>query len=229
MQNQNRMSTKKPESRYPATGWVFNGLGCNVLKLGGLTDIVAHEVTQLLKAWTAGDPQALEKLTPLVYRELHQAAQRYMTGERPGHTLQATALVNEVYLRLADCQQVNWQDRAHFFAVSAQLMRRILVDCARSRGYQKRGGGAYHMSLEDAPTLGREIDWDLVALDDAMKALAAVDERKSKVVELRFFGGLSVEETAEVLRISSDTVGRDWKLAKVWLLRELSEATTRGT
>jgi RNA polymerase sigma-70 factor, ECF subfamily len=152
-----------------------------------------------------------------------------MAGERPGHTLQATALVNEVYLRLADCQQVNWQDRAHFFAVSAQLMRRILVDCARARGYQKRGGGAYHISLEDAPTLGRETDRDLVALDDAMKALAAVDERKSKVVELRFFGGLSVEETAEVLRISSDTVGRDWKLAKVWLLRELSEGSNRGT
>jgi RNA polymerase sigma factor (TIGR02999 family) len=184
---------------------------------------LTHEVTHLLKAWTAGDQQALEKLTPLVYQQLHRVAQRCMAGERPGHTLQTTALVNEVYLRLVDCEQINWQDRAHFFAVSAQLMRRILVDFARARGYQKRGGGALHMSLDEAPSVCNEPDANLVALDDALKALADVDGRKGKVVELRFFGGLSVEETAEVLRVSADTVVRDWRLAKVWLLRELSE------
>jgi RNA polymerase sigma-70 factor, ECF subfamily len=187
-----------------------------------------HEVTQLLKAWTTGDEQALEKLTPLVYQQLHRAAQRYMAGERSGHVLQTTALVNEVYLRLVDCNQIDWQDRAHFFAVSAQLMRRILVDFARSRGYQKRGGGAPHVSLDEAPSVCNEPDANLVAMDDALKALAAVDERKSKVVELRFFGGLSVEETAEVLKVSAETVVRDWKLAKVWLLRELSQEHRRG-
>jgi len=187
-----------------------------------------HDVTQLLKAWTTGDEHALEKLTPLVYRQLHRIAQRYMAGERSGHTLQTTALVNEVYLRLVDCGQVNWQDRAHFFAVSAQLMRRILIDFARSRGYQKRGGGAPRISLDEAPSICNEPDMDLVALDDALKALCTVDERKSKVVELKFFGGLSVEETAEVLRVSVETVVRDWRLAKVWLHRELSEGDLRG-
>ncbi len=182
-----------------------------------------HEVTRLLKAWSAGDEHALEKLTPLVYRQLHQIAQRYMGGERSEHTLQTTALVNEAYLRLVDCGQVNWQDRAHFFAVSARLMRRILIDFARSRGYVKRGGAVPHISLEEAPSVCNEPDVDLVALDDALQALSAVDQRKSKVVELKFFGGLSVEETAEVLRVSSDTVVRDWKLAKIWLLRELSQ------
>jgi len=182
----------------------------------------SHEVTSLLKAWSSGDEQALEKLTPLVYRQLHQVARRYMAGERSGHTLQTTALVNEVYLRLVDCGRVNWQDRAHFFAMSAQLMRRILIDFARSRGYLKRGGAIPHISLEEAPSVCDEPDVNLVDLDDALKALAAVDERKSKVVELKFFGGLNVEETAEVLRVSSDTVMRDWKLAKIWLLRELS-------
>src|SRR5580658_9777653 len=189
---------------------------------------LTHEVTPLLKAWTTGDEHALEKLTPLVYRQLHRIAQRYMAGERSGHTLQTTALVNEVYLRLVDCGQVNWQDRAHFFAVSAQLMRRILIDFARSRGYQKRGGGAPRISLDEAPSVCNEPDINLVALDDALKALGAVDERKSKVVELKFFGGLSVEETAEVLRVSVETVVRDWRLAKVWLLRELSEGDLRG-
>ena len=182
----------------------------------------SHEVTSLLKAWSSGDEQALERLTPLVYRQLHQVARRYMAGERSGHTLQTTALVNEVYLRLVDCGRVNWQDRAHFFAISAQLMRRILIDFARSRDYLKRGGAIPHISLEEAPSVCEEPDVNLVALDDALKALAAVDERKSKVVELKFFGGLNVEETAEVLRVSSDTVMRDWKLAKIWLLRELS-------
>jgi RNA polymerase sigma factor (TIGR02999 family) len=180
-----------------------------------------HEVTGLLKAWSAGDEEALEKLTPLVYRQLHKVAQRYMAGERSGHTLQTTALVNEVYLRLVDCGQVNWQDRAHFFAVAAKLMRRILIDFARSRAYLKRGGAVPHISLEEAPLVCNEPDVNLVALDDALKALAAVDERKSRVVELKFFGGLSVEETAEVLGVSSDTVIRDWRLAKIWLLREL--------
>ena len=189
---------------------------------------LGHEITQLLRAWTAGDEQALEKLTPLVYQQLHRVAQRYMAGERRGHTLQTTALVNEVYLRLVDCEQISWQDRAHFLAVSARLMRRILIDFARSRGYQKRGGGVPHLSLDEAPSVCREPDTDLVALDDAMKALAAVDERKSKVVELRFFGGLNVKETAEVLSVSPDTVVRDWRLAKVWLLRELSEGGGRG-
>jgi RNA polymerase sigma factor (TIGR02999 family) len=182
-----------------------------------------HEVTQLLRAWTTGDEQALEKLTPLVYEQLRRAARHYMAGQRPGHILQTTALVNEVYLQLVDCGQMNWQDRAHFFAVSAQLMRRILVDFARSSGCQKRGGGALHISLDEAPSVCHEPDPSLVALDDALKALSIVDERKSKVVELRFFGGLSVEETAEVLKVSVETVMRDWKLAKLWLLRELSE------
>jgi RNA polymerase sigma factor (TIGR02999 family) len=181
-----------------------------------------HEVTQLLKAWTAGDEQALEKLTPLVYRQLHQVAQHYMAGERSDHTLQTTALVNEVYLRLVDCGQVKWRDRAHFFAVSAQLMRRILVDFARSRGYQKRGGAVPHISLEDAGSVGNEPDANLLAVDEALKALAAIDERKSRVVELRFFAGLSMEETAEVLGISTDTVLREWRVARAWLLRELS-------
>jgi RNA polymerase sigma factor (TIGR02999 family) len=187
-----------------------------------------HEITQLLKAWAAGDDRALEKLTPLVYGELHRMARRCMAGQRSGHPLQTSALVNEVYLQLVDCGRVNWQDRAHFFAVSAQLMRRILIDFARSRGYQKRGGGALHIPLDEAPSVGNEPDPNLVALDDALKALAAIDERKSKVVELRFFGGLSVEETAEVLRVSVETVMRDWRLAKIWLLRELSEGHRRG-
>lgn len=182
----------------------------------------SHEVTRLLKAWSGGNEEALEKLTPLVYRQLHEIAQRYMAGERAGNMLQTTALVNEAYLRLVDCGKVNWQDRAHFFAVSAQLMRRILIDFARSRGYLKRGGAVPHISLEEVPSVCDEPDVNLVSLDDALKALAAVDERKSKVVELKFFGGLSVEETAEVLHVSSDTVIRDWRLAKIWLLRELS-------
>jgi RNA polymerase sigma-70 factor (ECF subfamily) len=188
------------------------------------------EITQMLRAWTAGDQQALEKLTPLVHRELHRVARRYMAGERSGHTLQTTALVNEVYLRLVDCGQVNWHDRAHFFAVSAQLMRRILVDFARSRGYQKRGGNVPHISLDDAPPVCSEPDPNLLALDDALKALAELDRRKSRVVELRFFGGLNIEETAEILGVSAVTVMRDWRLAKIWLLRELSvERVKSGT
>jgi RNA polymerase sigma-70 factor (ECF subfamily) len=182
----------------------------------------SQEVTQLLLAWSKGDQTALEKLTPLVYQELHRLARRYMGRERPGHSLQTTALVHEAYLRLVDSRSVRWRNRAHFFAVSAQLMRRILVDFARKRRYQKRGGEARQVSLDEALVVAPERGADLVALDEALNALAAVDRRKSQVVELRFFGGLSVEEAAEALGVSPDTVMRDWKLAKTWLLRELS-------
>jgi len=187
-----------------------------------------RDVTQLLKAWTAGDEQALERITPLVYEQLHRAARYYMAGQRSGHILQTTALVNEVYLQLVDCGQMNWQDRAHFFAMSAQLMRRILVDFARARGSQKRGADAVHISLDEAPSVSYEPDPNLLALDDALRALAVIDERESKVVELRFFGGLSIKETAEVLRVSVETVQRDWRLAKIWLLRELSGENPSG-
>lgn len=181
-----------------------------------------HEVTQLLRAWSEGDSCALERLTPLVYEELHRRAHRHMAREQPGHALQTTALINEVYLRLVDFRDVRWQDRAHFLAVCARLMRRILTDAARSRRFLKRGGGVHPLSLEETLVVSREPRADLVALDDALNGLAAVDQRKSQVVELLFFGGLSVEETAEVLRVSRQTVLRDWGLAKVWLLRELS-------
>jgi RNA polymerase sigma factor (TIGR02999 family) len=164
----------------------------------------------------------LERLTPLVYRELRRLAHRYMARESPGHTLQTTALVHEVYLRLVDVQGVAWQDRAHFFAVCAQMMRRILTDFARSRHYLKRGGGAIRVSFEEALAASHQPPADLVALDDALGALARVDPRKAQVVELRFFGGLSAEETAEALKVSPQTVMRDWKTAKAWLLRELS-------
>jgi RNA polymerase sigma-70 factor, ECF subfamily len=182
---------------------------------------LSGDVTALLRAWAGGDQSALEHLTAAVYDELHRIARYHMSREGEGHTLQTTALINEVYLRLIDFRGVQWQDRAHFFAVSAQLMRRILIDFARSRGRHKRGGGAVHLSLDEAPTVGRRAEMDLLALDQALDSLALIDERKSKVVELRFFGGLSVEETAEVLRVSVHTVMRDWKFAKVWLLRQL--------
>lgn len=180
-----------------------------------------HQVTGLLLAWGQGDETALERLTPLVYGELRKIAKKYMAGERRGHTLQVTALINEAYVRLVDMPQPAWQNRAHFFALSARIMRRILVDLARSRRYQKRGGAAQQVTLDErllvtAP--GR----DLVALDDALTALARVDERKSRVVELRYFGGLSADEAAEVLDVSPKTVLREWQTAKVWLLRELS-------
>jgi RNA polymerase sigma-70 factor, ECF subfamily len=183
-----------------------------------------QEVTGLLLAWSEGEQAAFEKLVPLVYAELRRLAHRYMGRERPGHSLQTTALVNEAYLRLIDARRVRWQNRAHFFAVSAQLMRRILVDFARSRQYLKRGGDAQKVSLDEALVVSKEPGRDLVALDDALKALAVIDERKSQVVDLRFFGGLSVAETAEVLKVSPDTVLRDWRLAKVWLAREMREA-----
>jgi len=187
-----------------------------------LTDASEHEVTRLLQAWSAGDERALEKLIPLVYDELHRLARRYMAGERSGHTLQTSALVNEAYLRLVDAQRLNWQNRAHFFGVSAQLMRQILVDFARSRRSLKRGGDTLTVSLEEGSIVSRARGADVVALDDALKTLAAMDARRSRVVELRFFGGLSAEESAEVLKVSPETVLHDWKLAKVWLLRELS-------
>ena len=187
-----------------------------------MTTPPAREVTELLLAWSRGDQTSLEKLTPLVYRELRRLAHRYMGGERAGHTLQATALVHEAYLRLVDAPQMRWQNRAHFFAVSAQLMRHILVDFARARHNLKRGGEAKRVSLDEALVIAEDQDDDLVALDDALSNLAAIDERKSRVVELRFFGGLSLEETAEVLKVSVGTVRRDWTLARAWLHRELS-------
>jgi RNA polymerase sigma factor (TIGR02999 family) len=177
--------------------------------------------TELLLAWSRGEPDALNALIPFVHEELTRLAARYMKRERLGHTLQPTALVNEAYLRLIELQRVQWQDRAHFFAVAARLMRRILVDAARSRGYQKRGGGAPILSLDEGLVVPTEPGKDLVALDEALTALAAVDARKSQVVEMRFFGGLSLEDTAEALHVSRDTVKRDWKMAKLWLLREL--------
>ncbi len=182
-----------------------------------------QDVTALLQAWRGGDEAALGKLMPLVHGELHRLAHRYMRRERVGHTLQTTALVNEAYLRLIDVKQVKWQDRAHFFAIAADLMRRILVDYARTRAYQKRGGDMRKVSFDEALCITPEPETDLVRLDDALKALADFDSRKAKVVELRFFGGLSVEDTAEVLKVSPDTVKRDWRLAKVWLLTELTD------
>ena len=183
----------------------------------------SHEVTQLLQAWSGGDRTALDRLIPLVHAELHRVAKRYMSRERAGHTLQTTALISEAYLRLIDAQEVRWQNRAHFFAIAARLMRQILVDFARDRGYQKRGGAARLVELDEALVVGRGRDENLVALDEALGALAEVDARKERVVELRFFGGLSVEETAEALKVSPETVRRDWRLAKSWLLRRLSE------
>jgi RNA polymerase sigma factor (TIGR02999 family) len=184
------------------------------------------QITRLLVDWRGGDQTALEQLIPLVHDELRRLARRHMAHERVGHTLQATALVNEAFVRLIDVRQVKWQDRAHFFAMSSRLMRRILVDFARSKGYQKRGGGAQKVSFDEGLMVTREPGQDLVALDDALDALAAFDARKAQVVEMRFFGGLSVEETAEALNVSVDTVMRDWKLAKAWLLRELKQSST---
>jgi len=185
----------------------------------------SRDVTGLLRAWGNGDRGALERLTPIVYEELRRLARRYLRGERAGHSLQATALVNEAYVRLVDYKRMQWQNRAHFFAVSAQLMRRILVEHARRRNL-KRGGAIQHVSLEEAAEVGQGQPTDLVALDDAMNALGRFDARKVQVVEMRFFGGLSVEETAEVLKVSPVTVMRDWNTAKAWLHRELTSRTT---
>jgi RNA polymerase sigma-70 factor (ECF subfamily) len=188
----------------------------------------SQEVTRLLHDWRRGDQGALDKLMPLVYDELHRLAHRYMLREHGGNTLQTTAVVNEAYLRLIDAQHIEWKDRAHFFAISANLMRRILVEFARSRGRYKRGGDVRKVELDEAFVLSPQRGADLVVLDDALTALAAMDERKAKVIELRFFGGLSVEETAEVLDVSPDTVMRDWRLAKVWLWREMKHGAERN-
>jgi RNA polymerase sigma factor (TIGR02999 family) len=186
----------------------------------------AGDISTLLRAWSDGDRNALERLTPIVYDELHRLARRYMRRERPGHSLQTTALVHEAYMRLVDYKRMQWQDRAHFFAVSAQLMRRILVERARRRNL-KRGRGVQQVSLEEAAVVcGRATD--LVALDDAMNALALLDPRKVQVVEMRFFGGLTLEETAEVLKVSAITVRRDLRTAKAWLFRELTGGTDDG-
>jgi RNA polymerase sigma factor (TIGR02999 family) len=183
-------------------------------------------VTHLLKAWSGGDKAALEELTPRVYLELRRMAARYMRHEADGNTLPATALVHEVFLRLVEVDGVSWQDRAHFFAVSANMMRRILVDRARAKGMAKRGRAALHVNLDDVPEIAsRSKDREIVAIDEALDALAQIDPRKAKVIELRFFGGLSVEETAEVLKISAQSVMRDWKMARAWLLSELAHGT----
>ncbi len=184
------------------------------------------DVTRLLVDWSDGDERAFEQLIPLVYQELHRLAESYMRRENENHTLQATALVNEAYIRLIDQTRVNWKNRSHFFGVAAQVMRRILVDYARRNLAEKRGGKAETISLDDAVIFNREKSNDILALDEALKSLAKIDERRQKVVELRFFGGLSVDETAEVLSISKNTVVRDWNFAKAWLYRQIQKGTT---
>jgi RNA polymerase sigma factor (TIGR02999 family) len=180
-----------------------------------------HEVTRLLKAWSKGNQAALHELIPLVYDELHRVAQYHMAAERHDHTLQTTALIHEVYLRLVNVRDIDWQNRTHFLAMCARLMRNTLTDLARARLYKKRGGNVQHIEYDETIVVGLDSRTDILALDDALKSLAAFDERKSRVVELRFFGGLSVLETAQALEISPETVMRDWRIAKVWLLREL--------
>jgi len=190
-------------------------------------EVDTNEISRLLRAWSDGDQNALNDLTPIVYQELRRLAHYYMERERPGHALQTSALVNEAYLRLVDYKRMQWQDRAHFFAVAAQVMRRILVDHARSHNI-KRGAGFQHVALEVAD-MGGDRTGDLVALDDALNALARLDPRKVQIIEMRFFGGLSVEETAEVLKVSPATVRRDWSIAKFWLYRELGGGTGDGS
>jgi RNA polymerase sigma factor (TIGR02999 family) len=190
---------------------------------------LTQNVTALLVDWRGGDERALQKLVPLVHDELRRLARRHMAGERPGHVLQATALVNELYLRLVDVRRVRWQDRAHFFAVAARLMRRVLVDDARARRNQKRGGALQRVTFDPDLPVASDSHESVIAIDDALRALAEEYERKAQVVELRFFGGLSVEETAEALGISPETVMRDWKFAKSWLMRELSRRNPGGT
>jgi RNA polymerase sigma factor (TIGR02999 family) len=193
-----------------------------------MSDPSSEDVTQLLLAWSKGDQAAFDQLMPLVYEELRKLAKRYMRQQRPGHTLQTTALVNEAYLQLIRSDQVRWQNRAHFFAISAQLMRRILVDSARARQNLKRGGGAQRLTLDDTLQISAGRATELVALDDALSALAKLNERQSQVVELRYFGGLSEEEVAAVLNISPRTVRRDWRLARAWLYYELSRSETQS-
>jgi len=180
------------------------------------------DVTRLLRAWGAGDEAALDQLTPVIYAELRRRAHSYMKNERPGHTLQTTALANEAWMRLVNVAAVDWKDRAHFFAIAANVMRRILVDGARARGRGKRGGSAQRVDLDQIPDISSRRDPELIAIDEALEALAQLDPRKAKVIELRFFGGLSFEETAAVLKVHEQTVLRDWRLARVWLMREMS-------
>jgi RNA polymerase sigma-70 factor (ECF subfamily) len=189
----------------------------------------SEQITELLHAWHQGDQGAIEKLVPLVYDELHRLAQRYMSDERPDHTLQTTELVNEAYLRLVRSDHASWEGRTHFFGVCAQVMRRILVDWARSRHALKRGGDVSSLEFDEALAATKQPGTDLVAIDDALSVLAAFDPRKGQVVEMRFFGGLSVKETAEVLKVSPETVQRDWRLAKSWLRRELSRGHSGGS
>jgi RNA polymerase sigma factor (TIGR02999 family) len=180
-----------------------------------------HDVTQLLVAWSNGDEAARDQLLPLVYEQLHRLAHQYMNRERPGHTLQTSALVNEAFVRLVDQRNVRWQNRSHFFAIAAQMMRRVLVDYARSRQSEKRGGNAVQVSLNEELIVSDEQNDEVVALDEALKTLATLDQRKCQIVELRFFAGLSIEETAEVLGVSSGTIMREWTLAKAWLRKEI--------
>lgn len=187
-----------------------------------------HEITALLQAWNRGDDQALEKLTPLIYEELRRSARRCLGRGRRGNTLETTALINELYLRVNDMNRVSWQNRAHFFAICARQMRWILTDLYRSKQYEKRGAGAERVSLDETPALTSKPSRDLVAISDALGQLETIDPRKSRVVELRFFGGLSVKETADVLQISAETVMRDWKMAKAWLLREINGENSDG-
>jgi len=194
-------------------------------RLSGMTPSL-DEVTQLLLDWSNGNEAALERLTPLVYEELHRLAHRHMRRERPGHTLQTSALVNEAYVRLIDQQSVHWQNRAQFYSIASRLMRRILVDHARAHNRRKRGGGALQVSLDEAAVVSQERAAELIALDEALSSLAAIDQRKTQVVELRFFGGMSVEETAEVLKVSAVTVMRDWSTAKAWLKRAIDTGMT---
>jgi len=184
-----------------------------------------HEITQLLAEWSDGNQSALDELYPLVYDELHRLARRYMSRERKGHTLQTTALINEAYVRLVDQKNVHWANRSHFFAISAQIMRRILIDHARRHAYAKRGGGAQQVSLDEAAVVTKGIGLELVRLDEALQVLAKLDQRRCHVVELRYFGGLSNEEIASVLNVSENTVTRDWNMARAWLYQQLSEST----
>ena len=184
-------------------------------------DPLSHNITHLLKEWSAGDPQALDRLTPLVYEELHHQAAHYLRRERPGHTLQTSALIHEAYLRLIDAKDVHWQSRAHFFAIAANLMRRILVEHARRRDADKRGGSYVRVQFDEALAVADETDVDLLAIDEALDRLAVIDPQQARVVELRFFSGLSVEETATALGVSPKTVKRDWSVARAWLRREI--------
>ena len=182
----------------------------------------SHEITNLLLDWKDGDPKALDKLVPLVEAELRRLARIYMSRERGTHTLQTTALINEAYLRLIDAHDVEWQSRAHFYGIAAQVMRRVLVDFARKRNYRKRGGGSHQITFNEALAISNAVDPNVLALDEALNELAAIDERKARVVEMRFFGGLTEKETAAALNVSPETARRDWRLAKAWLLRQLS-------